>query len=63
MTSRRVPSFPSPLVGEGAERTRSVSETGEGAGLSFGAAPSPGRSLRSRPPSPTRGEGKKASAR
>jgi hypothetical protein len=55
--------LPSPLVGEGAERTRSVSEAGEGSGLTLGADPSPGRSLRSRPPSPTRGEGRKASVR
>jgi len=47
--------FPSPLGGEGAERTRSVSEAGEGFLLGY---PSPGRSLRSRPPSPPKGEGK-----
>jgi hypothetical protein len=49
---------PSPLAGEGAERTRSVSEAGEGAGARN---PSPGRSLRSRPPSTARGEGKSGS--
>jgi very-short-patch-repair endonuclease len=59
----RTPKNPSPLAGEGAERTRSVSEAGEGLGISArrrGAAssdPSPGRSLCSRPPSPARGEG------
>jgi hypothetical protein len=51
-------SFPSPFGGEGAERTRSVSEAGKGPGLTLRADPSPGRSLRSRPRSPTRGEGK-----
>jgi len=45
----------SPLVGEGAERTRSVSEAGEGARENNA---SPGRSLRSRPPSPAGGGGK-----
>jgi len=49
---------PSPLVGEGAERRSR--EAGEGG---FKNAPSPGRSLRSRPPSPTRGEGKAEIAR
>jgi hypothetical protein len=39
---------PSPLAGEGAERTLRVSEAGEGAPAQN---PSPGRSLRSRPPS------------
>jgi DNA helicase-2/ATP-dependent DNA helicase PcrA len=48
-------SFPSPLVGEGAER----SEPGEG--LAPDDNPSPGASLRSAPPSPTRGEGDRAS--
>jgi very-short-patch-repair endonuclease len=43
---------PSPLAGEGAERRRR--EAGEGA---FANHPSPGRSLRSRPPSPASGEG------
>jgi len=56
MIPRRIAS-PSPLVGEGAERTRSVSKAGEGARESN---PSPGRSLRSRPPSPAGGEGKNA---
>ena len=67
MIIERTPKNPSPLAGEGAERTRSVSEAGEGAGKanSIGAKeysrnPSPGRSLRSRPPSPARGEGKGA---
>jgi very-short-patch-repair endonuclease len=46
---------PSPFAGEGAERTRCVSEAGEGAGARN---PSSGRSLRSRPPSPARGEGR-----
>jgi very-short-patch-repair endonuclease len=60
--------FPSPLAGEGAERTRSVGEAGEGlvrpAGRRGADArdPSPGRSPRSnrgsRPPSPARGEGR-----
>jgi very-short-patch-repair endonuclease len=56
-------SFPSPPAGEGAERTHSVSEAGEGLGApatlrGVGSRdPSPGRSLRSRPPSPARGEG------
>jgi very-short-patch-repair endonuclease len=47
--------IPSPPAGEGAERTRSVSEAGEGVAQRN---PSPGRSLRSRPPSPAGGEGK-----
>ena len=47
--------LPSPLVGEGAERTL-MSEAGEGAAPS---TPSPGSSLRAEPPSPTRGEGSK----
>jgi DNA helicase II / ATP-dependent DNA helicase PcrA len=49
--------FPSPLAGEGAER----SEAGEGVDLAETFAPSPGSpSLRSGdPPSPARGEGKK----
>jgi len=51
---------PSPLAGEGAERTRSGREAGEGA---FEKRPSPGRSLRSRPPSPARGEGSAPAAR
>lgn len=59
------PKNPSPVPGEGAERTRSVSEAGEGPGgaVRSGAdgsyLPSPGRSLRARPPSPARGEGKR----
>jgi very-short-patch-repair endonuclease len=52
MSAERTP-IPSPLAGEGAERTRSVSEAGEGE-----RPPSPGRSLCSRPPSPARGEGR-----
>jgi len=64
MTAPRT-SNPSPLAGEGAERTRSVREAGEGdshvrphrAGRRP-QDPSPGHSLRSRPPSPARGEGK-----
>jgi hypothetical protein len=55
--------FPSPLAGEGVERMRRMSEAGEGSGFSLRTDPSPGRSLRSRPPSPARGEGKKASVR
>ena len=47
--------LPSPLVGEGAERTL-MSEAGEGAAPS---TPSPGSSLRAEPPSPARGEGSK----
>lgn len=63
MNPGRTPENPSPPAGEGAARTRSVSEAGEGLGDSVrckGAAsldPSPGHSLRSRPPSPARGEG------
>jgi hypothetical protein len=59
MPAAHASSFPSPLAGEGAERTHSVSKAGEGSGFSFGTNPSPGRSLCSRPPSPARGEGKK----
>src|SRR5262245_22599597 len=55
---RHTPS-PSPLVGEGAERAL-AREAGEGASQQN---PSPGRSLRSRPPSPTRGEGREQAAR
>lgn len=51
MSAPRTP-LPSPLAGEGAERCRR--EAGEGA---FAKYPSPGRSLRSRPPSPAGGEG------
>ena len=57
-------SNPSPLAGEVGARTRSVRATGEGPGgaavLSGGGSrePSPGHSLRSRPSSPARGEGK-----
>jgi DNA helicase II / ATP-dependent DNA helicase PcrA len=50
--------LPSPLAGEGAERT-SVSEAGEGSERVASPVPSPGSSLRSEPPSPARGEGKK----
>ena len=63
MNFGRTPQNPSPLAGEGAERTRSVSEAGEGwgdsdrTGIADSPDPSPGRSLRSRPPSPARGEG------
>jgi very-short-patch-repair endonuclease len=56
MSVKRAPN-PSPLAGEGALR----SEAGEGLRIPAGAGipePSPGRSLRSRPPSPARGEGK-----
>jgi very-short-patch-repair endonuclease len=64
MSVGQAPKNPSPVPEEGAERTRSVSEAGEGPGgaVRFGAGashfPSPGRSLRARPPSPARGEGK-----
>ena len=59
MSERRTPK-PSPLAGEGAERQAAKlaslrREAGEGA---FAKNPSSGRSLRSRPPSPARGEGK-----
>src|SRR5262245_45278911 len=50
--AREACSLPSPPAGEGAERQRR--EAGEGCLLK---APSPGRSLRSRPPSPAGGEG------
>jgi very-short-patch-repair endonuclease len=56
MSVKRAPN-PSPLAGEDASR----SEAGEGLGIPVGAGilgPSPGRSLRSRPASPARGEGK-----
>ena len=58
MSERRTPK-PSPLAGEGAERQAAKfaslrREAGEGA---FAKNPSLGRSLRSRPPSPARGEG------
>jgi very-short-patch-repair endonuclease len=60
MNVERTP-IPSPLAGEGASR----SEAGEGRGgrvlrdgVSVSGGPSPGRSLRSRPASPARGEGK-----
>ena len=58
MSARHTPS-PSPLEGEGDERAL-ASEAGEG-GLARN--PSPGRSLRSRLPSPTRGEGMEQTAR
>jgi hypothetical protein len=47
-----------PFGGEGAKRTRSVSEAGEAPGLTLRADRLPGRALRSRPPPPARGEGK-----
>jgi very-short-patch-repair endonuclease len=56
MSEKRA-SKPSPLAGEGASR----SEAGEGSGIPAGAGilePSACRSLRSRLPSPARGEGK-----
>lgn len=59
--SPRTP-IPSPLVGEGAERAI-ASEAGEGLAREARHAdedPSPGASLRSAPPSPTRGEGKES---
>src|SRR3954467_15675568 len=50
----RHPQSPSPLVGEGGgERSE---PTGEGS-VSAETDPSPGSELRSKPPSPTRGEG------
>jgi Protein of unknown function (DUF559) len=63
MRMTRTPN-PSPLAGEVGARTRSVRAAGEGPGgaVDFGGAgsrgPSPGHSLRSRPSSPARGEGK-----
>ena len=63
MTPTRTPN-PSPLAGEGDARTRSVRASGEGSGGAVvldavaSRGPSPGRSLRSRPSSPVKGEGK-----
>jgi len=63
MRTMRAPT-PSPLAGEGAARTRSVRAAGEGpsGAVAFSdvgsRGPSPGYSLRSRPSSPARGEGK-----
>ena len=62
VTSPRAP-LPSPPVGEGAERAI-ASEAGEGLAREARhaeEAPSPGASLRSAPPSPTRGEGEQSS--
>ncbi len=53
MSGRRAKN-PSPLAGEDASR----SEAGEGHGALSARGPSPGHSLRSRPASPARGEGK-----
>ena len=60
MSAQRTPN-PSPLAGEDASR----SEAGEGlggavlrGGVDASRGPSPGRSLRSQPSSPARGEGK-----
>ena len=67
MRMTRTPN-PSPLAGEVGARTRSVRAAGEGPGgaVDFGGAgsrgPSPGHSLRSRPSSPARGEGKSSVA-
>jgi very-short-patch-repair endonuclease len=61
MNVKRAPN-PSPLAGEDASR----SEAGEGPGVTVGAGilgPSPGRSLRSQPASPARGEGFGAGSR
>jgi very-short-patch-repair endonuclease len=63
MTPTRTPN-PSPLAGEDDAWTRSVHASGEGPGsaavLDVGGSrgPSPGHSLRSRPSSPVKGEGK-----
>jgi very-short-patch-repair endonuclease len=53
MSVERTP-YPSPFTGEVAER----SEAGEGSQNPRRRGPSPGRSLRSRPTSPVKGEGK-----
>src|SRR3981189_2695825 len=53
--------FPSPLVGEGAEPRSGEAEEGQREAPLHEKAPSPGVSLRSPPPSSTRGEGKEAS--
>ena len=58
MSVARTPS-PSPFTGEVAERT----EAGEGSQNPGRRGPSPGRSLRSRPTSPVKGEGKIAADR
>ena len=52
--------FPSPLVGEGAEPRSGEAGEGPREAPLHEEAPSPGVSLRSPPPSPTRGEGKEA---
>jgi|SRR5579863_1994856 len=64
MSEKRAP--PSPFTGEAASR----SEAGEGSGgavfhggVGASRGPSPGRSLRSRPASPVKGEGKNAASR
>jgi very-short-patch-repair endonuclease len=63
MTPTRAPN-PSPLAGEDDARTRSVRASGEGSGgavvldVTGSRGPSPGHSLRSRPSSPVKGEGK-----
>jgi very-short-patch-repair endonuclease len=67
MTPTRAPN-PSPLAGEDDARTRSVRASGEGPGGAVvlnvvgSRGPSPGHSLRSRPSSPARGEGKASAA-
>src|SRR6195256_4719512 len=53
--------FPSPLVGEGAEPRSGEADEGQREAPLHEEAPSPGVSLRSPPPSSTRGEGKEAS--
>ena len=63
MTPTRAPN-PSPLAGGDDARTRSVRASGEGSGgavvldVTGSRGPSPGHSLRSRPSSPVKGEGK-----
>jgi DNA helicase-2/ATP-dependent DNA helicase PcrA len=52
--------FPSPLVGEGAEPRSGEAGEGQREAPLHEEAPSPGVSLHSPPPSPTRGEGKEA---
>ncbi len=61
MTARRIP-IPSPLAGEDA--ARSAAGEGPGGDVTLGdCGPSPGHSLRSRPSSPVKGEGKIERAR
>jgi very-short-patch-repair endonuclease len=60
MSERRTPKNPSPLAGEDAARSAAGEGLGGAVGLDGAGShgPSPGRSLRSRPTSPARGEGK-----